>query len=315
MDQKQLPPLPTNSGSRMEWISEVKRATMPLRRILAKALATDPSKLGYPRFSDRIKDRKHRWQVEGQPNSYAAVSSKTDGNAFMRSLGHPVPEVYGIYPSLNDMPRLEDLPKCFALKPVYGWGGVGVFLMRDGFDLVRKRHFTREELVQEGLSHTGYAAKAIARDWVAEELLFNFYNPDMAALDYKFFCFGPKVAAIAVNQATGLKYPKYRVWLRDADWKPLPFQLHWERHPEPSALTKPPFFDEMLNMATDAAGRLNIFVRVDLFASHRGPVFCEFTAYPNNGLGFTPRADAWLGSLWTTQDGGIESPKTPPRRP
>ena len=61
----------------------------------------------------------------------------------------------------------------------------------------------------------------------------------------------------------------------------------------------------MLKIVSDVAGRLNIFVRVDMFATDRGPVFGEFTAYPLAGKGFTPRGDAWLGSHWTTLDGGI----------
>jgi hypothetical protein len=288
-----------------EWFSEVRRVAMPLRRAIAEATAPDPSKLGYPRFSDRIKERKHRWQVEKQPNPYDAVASKTDGTAYMRSLGFAVPETYGIYPTLDALPRFESLPKAFALKPTKGWGNAGVFLMRDGFDLMRNRPFTREELIQTARSYAGQGAQAIGGAWVAEELLFNFDDPNEPALDYKFFCFGPNVAVITVHKLTGLKDPKFRVWLRDRDWKPLSFQLQWNRHPDPSMLTKPPFLDEMLNMASDAAGRLNIFVRVDLFASHRGPVFCEFTAYPTDGSYFTPRADAWLGSLWKTQDGGI----------
>ena len=278
---------------------------MPLRRAIAEATAPDPSKLGYPRFSDRIKERRHRWQVEKQPNPYAAVASKTDGTAYMRSLGYPVPERYGVYPALQDLPRFEDLPRAFALKPINGHSSAGVFLMRDGFDLVRKRPFTRDQLIRSALSCKGTGAEAVNGEWVAEELLFNFDDPTTPARDYKFYCFGPKVVAIAIHQATGLKDLSYRAWQRDPDWQPLPCQLRWNRHPEPTAVTRPPFLDEMVQLASDAAGRLNIFVRVDLFASQRGPVFCEFTGYPNGGSGFTPRADAWLGSHWKTLDGGI----------
>lgn len=279
---------------------------MPLRRVLANALAPAPSRLGYPLFGDRIKDRKQRWLVEGQPNPYAAVASKTGGTAFMRALGHSVPDLYGVYPSLHDIPRFEDLPKAFVLKPTGAAGGIGVFLMRDGFDLIRKRRFTRDDFIRELLSYKGIKATAVQGEWVAEELLFNYDAPTTAARDYKFYCFGPKVVAIVVNQMTGLKDPPYRVWLRDPDWQPLQYQLQWKRHPEPTALPAPPFLDDMLKMASDAAGRLNIFLRVDLFASHRGPVFCEFTAFPHDGNGFTPRADAWLGSLWQTRDGGVD---------
>jgi hypothetical protein len=315
MDVNQFSARPRIGGGWKNWLTELERTAMPLRRILAKAIAPDPSRLGHPRFSDRIKDRKQRWLIDKQPNPYTAVSSKLGGTAFMRSLGHAVPEVYGTYPSLNDIPRFEDLPRAFVLKPTRGWAGAGVFLMRDGFDLKRKRHLTRAELIQTAQSYTGFGVQGIAGPWVAEELLFNFDDPDKAALDYKFFCFGPKVAAIQINQRSGLKDPEYLVWLRDCDWQPLSCQLRWQQQPERSALTKPPFLNEMLKMASDAGGRLNIFLRIDLFASHRGPVFCEFTAYPHSGIGYTPRADAWLGSLWKTRDGGVDDPTPTPGAP
>jgi hypothetical protein len=74
----------------------------------------------------------------------------------------------------------------------------------------------------------------------------------------------------------------------------------------------------MLRIVTDVGGRLNIFVRIDMFATSRGPVFGEFTAYPHAGLDYTPRGDAWLGSFWTTRDGGAQVPSaecdTGPRR-
>ena len=315
MDVKPLSARPLNGIGWKDWLTEIERTVMPLRRAIAAATAPDPSRLGHPRFSDRIKDRRQRWQIENQPNPYAAVSSKLAGAAFMRSLGHAVPDVYGKYPSLNDIPQFEDLPRAFVLKPTQGWAGAGVFLMRDGFDLIRKRRFTRAELIQTAQSYTRFGSQGIAGPWVAEELLFNFDDPDKTALDYKFFCFGPKVAAIQINQRSGVKDPEYLVWLRDGDWQPLACQLRWKQQPERSTRIRPPFLEEMLNIASDVGGRLNIFLRIDLLASHRGPVFGEFTAFPHNGVGYTPRADAWLGSLWKTQDGGIENPNTAPRKP
>ncbi|NJS38716.1 MAG: hypothetical protein HC783_06560 [Rhodobacteraceae bacterium] len=271
-----------------------------------RATAPDPSKLGHPLFTDRLKDRRQRWLVEKQPNPYAAVASKTGGTDFMRAIGYSVPERYGIYPTLDDLPRFEDLPKAFALKPLNGFSSTGVFLMRDGVDLMRHRPLTRDQLIQLTRAETGRKALAINGAWVAEELLFNYDDPDTPAHDYKFLCFGPKVLAIVINKATGLKDPKYRVWLRDPDWQPLPYQIHWNRHSEPTLLPRPPCLDDMLHMASDAAGQLNIFVRVDLFATQRGPVFCEFTGYPHSGNNITPRADVWLGSHWKTLDGGVD---------
>jgi TupA-like ATPgrasp len=292
----------------LEWIglqAALDRATLPLRRSLAKAAAPDPSRLGYPLFSERISDRKRRWQIERQPNPYSAVSSKLDGQAYMRSLGHAVPEVYGSYPSLDEIPRFEDLPANFVLKPTRGWSGAGVFMMRDGFDLIRQRRFTRDELIRTSKAFNGSGKEGIAGPWVAEELIFAFDRSGEPPIDYKFYCFGPKVVAIQINRRTGLEKPKYLYWFRDPNWQPLPFRLNWDKYPQRSSLPRPPCLDAMVRIASDAAGRLNIFVRVDMYATDRGPVFGEFTAYPHMGRNHTPRADAWLGSHWKTPDGGI----------
>jgi hypothetical protein len=277
--------------------------TVHLKRRIAEALAPAPSTLGHPLFSERIEDRKRRWQIERQPNSYAAVAGKTNGQAYMRALGHAVPEVYGVYPTLDAIPRFEDLPASFVLKPSSGWSATGVFLIHRGLDLLRQRRFTREQFLHEARSLRGGAAAAIAGSWVAEELLFDYAYPSEAAMDYKFFCFGPKVAMIQINRRSGMKRPF--VWFMDSAWKPLPLRMSWDKYQERSLLPRPPCLDEMLQIVADVGGRLNIFVRIDMYATTRGPVFGEFTAYPHGGRNYTPRGDAWLGSLWKTPDGGV----------
>jgi hypothetical protein len=223
----------------------------------------------------------------------------------MRALGYAVPEVYGIYPSLEALPRFADLPPSFVVKPTNGWFGAGVYLMRDGVELISQRRLTRDDLIRTARSITGPRSKAIDGPWIAEELLDNFDAPETAAHDYKFYCFGPKVVLIRVNQRTGKAQPFYRYWNLDPDWNPLPFRLRWKNYPQSSPVTRPPFLDEMCAIASDVGARLNIFIRIDMFATTRGPVFCEFTGYPSSGNGFTPRGDAWLGSFWKTRDGGI----------
>lgn len=289
----------------MVWLSTIDRLTAPPRRFLADLAAPDPDTLGHPLFSARIRDRRRRWIEERQPNAYSAVSSKPDGQAYMRSLGYAVPEVYGTFPSLDQLPRFEDLPGSFVLKPTRGWSGAGVFLMRDGFDLMRGRRFTRDEMIHSIQTFGGVGKDGVKGPWVVEEMLFNFDGRREAALDYKFFCFGPRVAAIQINRRTGRAKPFYWHWFRDADWGPLPCRMSWVKFPEPSRLPRPPCLDEMVRIASDVGGRLNIFVRIDLYATDRGPVFGEFTAYPHAGRDYTPRGDAWLGSFWKTPDGGL----------
>ncbi|HMS95195.1 MAG TPA: ATP-grasp fold amidoligase family protein [Tabrizicola sp.] len=292
----------------LDWLTRLDRLLVPVRRAITEATAPDPARLGYPLFSARIKDRKRRWQVERQPNTYDAVASKLGGESFMRALGHPVPETYGIYPTLEDLPAFDKLPGAFVVKPALGWSSAGVYLIRDGVDIEGGRRLTREALIRETKSFRGPGWRGIGGPWIVEELLFDFDNRDRPASDYKIYCFGPKVVLVRVNRHSGLRKPKYLYWYQQPDWTRFPYQVNWEKYPERSVPDRPPFLDEMLAIASDAGRRLNIFVRVDMFASHRGPVFCEFTAHPSNGSFYTPRADAWLGSHWTTLEGGAEEP-------
>jgi hypothetical protein len=285
-------------------LAKLDRMILPARKLIARVTAPDPSRLPHPTFSARIADRVRRWQTLREPNPYLAVASKVDGQAFMRSLGHAVPEVYGVYPSIDAIPRLEDLPETFVLKPTHGWSAAGVFLMDRGFDLIRKRRFTQDELIRTAKSFRGFGAESLKGSWVAEELLFGFDGRRKPSLDYKIFCFGSQVPLIQINMRSGVNRPRSCYWLRDADWRPVPCRVSWDKYPQPSALTRPPCLDEMLKVVSDAAGRLNIFIRIDMYATERGPVFGEFTAYPHFGKDYTPRGDAWLGSYWKTLDGG-----------
>jgi hypothetical protein len=289
----------------------IDRWTLPLQRLIAEATAPNPARRGYPLFSERIRDRKRRWMVEGQPNPYTAIASKAGGIAYMRSLGHPVPQLYGVYPSLDALPRFDDLPPSFVLKPLGGWSSAGVFLMRDGFDLLRKRSFTRDEVIRTARSYSGVGHKGIAGQWLAEELLLGFDGTGEPATDHKLFCFGPKVVLIRVNKRTGLIQPMHKYWFANPDWTRVPYRVSWKKDPEHTMPERPPFLDDMLRIASDVGGRLNIFIRIDMYATDRGPVFGEFTGYPSGGNNYTPRADAWLGSHWKTLDGGIEERSAP----
>jgi hypothetical protein len=218
--------------------------------------------------------------------------------------GHEVPQVYGTYSSLDAIPPFEQLPRNFVLKPTHGWSAAGVFLMRDGVDWFTKRRLSRDELIHAARAFAGPGQQAIAGPWIAEELLVDVDDPARPAPDYKFYCFGPKMVALQVTRRNSLRDTENPNWFFDQDWRHLPFRLKWNLYPERAPLAKPPFFDDMLAMVSDVGRRLDIFIRIDMYATDRGPVFGEFTGYPGSGMNFTPRVNAWLGSHWTTRDGG-----------
>lgn len=268
-----------------------------VRRPLAKLTCPRSADLGQVGYSQRIRDRHQRWLRERQPHWSYRYSPKLAGCDYVRSLGYGVPETYGVFPSLADVP-LGDLPACVVLKPQSGHSGRGVFVIRDGIDSFTGMRVTRDWMLRE-------AGDNAARAYIAEELLVNFDGRAGAPLDYKFYCFGSRIAFSAIierNTVTGSD-DLNKFWFRTPEWKPLPLRFMWAHRHERGDPPKPPFLDELSAMASDLAGRFDLFVRVDLYATTRGPVFGEFTHFPAMGFSTTPLADLWLGSLWRGLEG------------
>ena len=253
--------------------------------------------LGFPPFSVRIVDRHNRWFKQNRPHWVKSLAGKSEGIAYMAALGHAVPQTYARLSRISDLPDLTNLPDRYVVKPERGYSSKGVYPMRDGVNLFDRRHMSREDIVTD-----------IGRDSTAphivEELLENFDGRIGAPYDYKYYCFGSQVAMILVMERNSVhKISHNRIWCRGADWEKFPFRISWDQHPELMAPPRPPFLDEMTDIVRAVAGQLNIFVRIDMYATTRGPVFGEFTAFPSMGKTYTPRADAWLGSLWKGDEG------------
>lgn len=298
----------------MNLLRRLDRSTLATRRWLARTAEWGRPDLGHPLFSARIADRLQRWQVEKQPNLYTPVASKANGIAYMASLGYPVPRVHGVYPSIHQIPPFDRLPRDFVLKPVHAHSAAGVFLMQDGHSLLDRRTLTRDEIVRIAGRPRGDRGVATSGPYQVEELLTNFDSAPGAPLDYKFYCFGPDIVAVQVIRRLSKTMPSQNLhWFVAPDWTRLPRRLRWPLYPERSTPPKPPFLDEMLKIVSDVGARLDIFLRIDMYATPRGPVFGEFTAYPHRGLDYTPWGDAWLGSHWRSRDGG-RPPGQPDRR-
>ena len=49
--------------------------------------------------------------------------------------------------------------------------------------------------------------------------------------------------------------------------------------------------------------KLGCFMRIDMYATDKGPVFGEFTPAPEGGEGFTEWADRYLATFWEGEEG------------
>lgn len=245
-------------------------------------------------FSARLQARRDRWRRASYRPLARIFTSKVEGANLARSLGVSTPEVLHRLPDAKALHEVE-LPANFVLKPERGHSSRGVFIIRDGVNQFSGQRLDVDALVTQ-------AAQASDGPFLVEELLTNFDGNAGVPYDYKFFCFGAKVAAIQVIDRNGGSGGKMtRSWSLGPDWRPLPFHLHSSGRSDCGPAPIPPFADEMVAVASSLGAELGVFMRIDLFATTRGPVFGEFEPFGHRN--FTHQANAWLGSFWKGLEG------------
>jgi hypothetical protein len=256
--------------------------------------------LGYPTFGMRILDRHARWSKFGRPEWLKSTDGKKAGQDYVESLGYSIPQVYDVYDHISKLPPLSMLPSSFVLKPVYGHSSNHVFVMKNGVNLFDGNRYSQSDIISD-------IEKQESGSFLIEELLENYDGTPGIPLDFKFYCFGPDVVFVHVIQRKSASDRNLnRHWFLTENWSPLHMRIKKLESAEPDIPEKPLFFPEMLRMAQTLGDGLNAFMRIDLYATTRGPVFGEFTPFPNKGRGYTPEADAWLGSLWHGTEGAGE---------
>jgi hypothetical protein len=257
--------------------------------------------LGYPAFGTRIIDRHHRWHSAGRPDHIKHVVGKVAGQEFARSFGMQVPVLYTTITSIVDLPNFSDLPDTFVLKPITGHSSNNVFALRNGINIFDQKHYSRDDLV----SHIGQTSGGQQRSkFLIEELLQNFDGKPGIPNDYKFYCFGENIALIQVIERNStVDRSINKQWFLTEDWRPLGLHIKRLEKPETSLPARPDFLEAMASLVKGMGAYLNMFMRIDMYATTRGPVFGELTPFPNLGRGYTPEANAWLGRLWIGEEG------------
>ncbi|PZR00595.1 MAG: hypothetical protein DI533_08615 [Cereibacter sphaeroides] len=280
-----------------QWLDRYSRALE--RRILRLA---PPPKPDHPLFSERIKARRKRWWNDGVDHPSKKLCPKIGGQDYVRSLGHAVPEVYAILPRITTLPHLDQLPERFVLKPLADNSVNNVFLMDRSTCLLQHRRLTREDIIaQVGPDYT--------QGFMIEEMLMHHDGRHHIANDIKFYMFGDKPAFVVMIERNSVKNKKLnRYWYMTQDWQRLPIRVSANQCQEQVMPPMPDCYPNMLGIARDIGRRLNTFVRLDMYATDRGPVFGEFTHFPNGGRNYTLKSDIWLGSLWKGEEGCDDPP-------
>ena len=259
-------------------------------------------------FSARIQDRRKRWWVNGEDHEFKHIAEKIQGQKFVESLGLSVPERYFVGERIESIPEFVDLPEKFVIKPSRGWSSNNVFVLNKGRNMLDGKKWSRNEIVAFISSQPSVNENAKTKLMI-EEYLVHWSEKNKIANDYKFFMFGSEIAYVSIIERNDAKKMKSnRFWNVNEDWELIDFQVMKSQVPENHLPKKPDCWDELCEMAREIGSKLNMFMRVDLYATSRGPVFGEFTPQPHGGKGFTTVADQWLGSLWCGKEGADNLP-------
>jgi hypothetical protein len=253
-------------------------------------------------FSEHLQKRRERWWAKGQLPHISRLSGKLEGCAFMRESGFKVPEQMGLYTSIDELPDFAEFPSKFVLKPSSGYSARNVFVVSNGVNLLDGKAYHRENIIQTIKEF--YAGKNFGGKFIVEELLTNWDNKEGIPLDYKFYTFGERIAFIhVIERNSGSNLKANRHWFLKDDWSQLGMRIQKSQDLQDDVPPIPDCYDELMHTVRTVGRKLNMFMRIDMYATTRGAVFGEFTPTPHGGKGYTKEADRWLGHLWKGVEG------------
>jgi hypothetical protein len=261
-----------------------------------------------------------RWRKKYDRNPLLTImQDKLAVKKFAAKRGVPSAEVLFVTQNPETIP-FDDLPeKCF-IKANHGrnwnilkYGGDFYNFVngkkhvnRDGsynLELTPKLKLTREQVVQttghwlhSTFDFGEWAYYGIPPAIFAERLIEP--EPGKETLDYRFYTFSGKVAAINLGSPS-MRKSNENIFF-DVNWNKFTLRNNFEKEPE-KLPQKPAFLSEMI----EAAGRLGKevdFVRIDFFADSRQFYLSEITIYPDGGQDNRPTSDhafnLFLGRQW-----------------
>lgn len=233
-----------------------------------------------------------------------SVNSKAKGYRFARSYGLEVPETYGDYAHVSELPWAE-LPHAFVLKTNDGSTAQGVMplIRRDGkyLDLldVQRGLQTPEDIITyiDDLA----ARKKVSAGLTVEELLLSPHSDDEETLapDVKLYCFYGEIGMVLCRLTNGTRdHHRFSYRYLDENGNDLGDALVGHGNVDPK-VPAPLHMSELVDAASKMSVALKVpFVRLDFYERKDAIVFGELT--PSPGGEQLPRADIddRLGRCW-----------------
>lgn len=251
---------------------------------------------GRVKFSDMIKSRRQRWWIKKEAQPLKMIAAKDRGAVFARDNKVRVPKIIARMERIEDILELPRLPDSFVLKPIKGYSNRDVVLVRNGHNVMTSQLITVDGIVNSIKSEPG-------TPFIMEEFLVD-ENGAVPPRDFKFYCFGSKIAFIHIIERKNFSDANLnRHWFLTPEWNLLPMRIQKTQESEKYVPPKPACCEELFHAVKALGSAVSMFMRIDMYATTNGACFGEFTPQPHGGNGYTEEADLWLGSLWRGIEG------------
>ena len=258
-----------------------------------------------PLFSELIQSRNQRWWSSAQSAPWQGqLSEKSAGLLWAKQQGIQTPEILWSGEDLSEIPSLKDLPKRVVIKPSKGFSANNVLCLDNRVNVLDGVVWTDERIQHEFKSDD--FLKRVKPIWMVEEFLKpeSWSEDEKIPRDWKFYCFGEEIALIHVvlRNSTVDKYANVHHYF-SPDLRQFQRRICSSRPVPDEPLFFPECWDEMVNQVKMLGKKLGCFMRIDMYATDKGPVFGEFTPTPEGGEGYTEWADRYLATFWNGMEG------------
>lgn len=216
------------------------------------------------------------------------LSNKFNSRVFANIHNCRIPDLYWNGRDIQEL-NFGLLPESYVIRPSKGHSCKSIFLMDNGINLMDKKGYSTDE-IKSALQ------ELINQDPQILILVEEFIKTETGEIripnDYKFYTFNGEIACVQLINRYGA-HDGATTWY-DENWKQLENinSLYKEGKPEEA----PRCFEQMKEQARILSKSYELFVRIDFYASDKGPVFGEFTPTPGRGKSFTKYgSDLFIG--------------------
>ena len=258
-----------------------------------------------PLFSQQIENRNQRWWSSAQSAPWQGqLSEKSAGLLWAKQQGIQTPEILWSGEDLSEIPSLTDLPKRVVIKTNKGVGTSNTICLDNRVNVLDDVVWTDGDIQQRFDSDE--LLEKVKPIWTVEELL----KPESWSEDekiprvWKFYCFGEEIALIHVVLRNSMLDKSANVHhYFSSDLRQFQRRIRSSRSVPNEPLFFPQCWDEMLKQVKMLGKKLGCFMRIDMYATDKGPIFREFTPVPEGREGYTEWADRYLATFWNGMEG------------